>query len=50
MRPHSTLIPLNRSQKGGSFNQGRYDPATNRYWESLGPRQTPVEMLPRKAG
>ena len=38
-----------RSQKGGTFNQGRYDPQTNRYWEGLGPRQTAVEMLPKKA-
>jgi predicted metal-dependent enzyme (double-stranded beta helix superfamily) len=36
-----------RSQKAGGFNQGRYDPETNRYWESLGPRQIPAEMLPR---
>ena len=35
-----------RSQRGGDFNQGRYDPETGAYWESLGPRQTPVEMLP----
>ncbi|HUY07068.1 MAG TPA: hypothetical protein VMU99_07410 [Acidimicrobiales bacterium] len=35
-----------RSQKSGGFMQGRYDPETNRYWEGLGPRQTPCEMLP----
>ena len=34
-----------RSEKSGSFNQGRYLPETNRYYESLGPRQTPIEML-----
>ena len=34
-----------RSQKGGGFNQGRYNPEKNEYYESLGPRQTPVEML-----
>jgi hypothetical protein len=45
--PTATIIV--RSQKGGGFNQGRYDPETNRYWESLGPRQMPVEMLPKKA-
>ena len=45
--PTATVIV--RSQKGGGFNQGRYDLETNRYWESLGPRQTPVEMLPKKA-
>lgn len=43
-----TVAVIIRSQKGGTFNQGRYDPQTNRYWESLGPRQTPVEMLPGK--
>lgn len=43
-----TVAVIIRSQKGGSFNQGRYDPQTNRYWESLGPRQTPCEMLPGK--
>jgi predicted metal-dependent enzyme (double-stranded beta helix superfamily) len=43
-----TVAVIIRSQKGGSFNQGRYNPDTNEYWESLGPRQTPAEMLPRK--
>ena len=43
-----TVAVIIRSQKSGGFNQGRYDPETNRYWESLGPRQTPWEMLPRK--
>jgi len=42
-----TVAVIIRSQKGGTFNQGRYDPETNRYWESLGPRQTPCEMLPK---
>ena len=45
----STIAVIIRSQKGGSFNQGRYEPETNRYYESLGPRQTPVEMLPKTA-
>jgi len=45
-----TVAVIVRSQKGGSFNQGRYDPETNRYWESLGPRQTPCEMLPQTGG
>ena len=39
-----------RSQKSGGFMQGRYDPETNRYWEGLGPRQTPCEMLPDHQG
>jgi len=37
-----------RSQKGGGFNQGRYNPEKNEYYESLGPRQTPVEMLGKR--
>jgi hypothetical protein len=42
-----TVAVIIRSQKGGEFNQGRYNPETNEYYESLGPRQTRVEMLPR---
>lgn len=45
-----TVAVIIRSQKGGGFNQGRYDPETNRYWESLGPRQTPCDMLPDAPG
>jgi predicted metal-dependent enzyme (double-stranded beta helix superfamily) len=41
-----TVALIIRSQMGGTFNQGRYNPETNEYYESLGPRQTPVEMLP----
>lgn len=41
-----TVAVIIRSQKGGDFNQGRYNPETNEYYESLGPRQTPAEMLP----
>jgi predicted metal-dependent enzyme (double-stranded beta helix superfamily) len=44
-----TVAVIVRSQKGGGFNQGRYNPETNEYWESLGPRQTPVEMLPKRS-
>jgi predicted metal-dependent enzyme (double-stranded beta helix superfamily) len=43
-----TVAVIIRSQKGGEFNQGRYSPETNGYYESLGPRQTPCEMLPRR--
>jgi predicted metal-dependent enzyme (double-stranded beta helix superfamily) len=43
-----TVAIIIRSQKGGGFNQGRYNPETNEYYESLGPRQTPCEMLPRR--
>ena len=42
-----TVAVIIRSQKGGDFNQGRYLPEKNSYYESLGPRQTPCEMLPR---
>ena len=42
-----TVAVIIRSQKGGDFNQGRYIPEENKYYESLGPRQTPCEMLPR---
>jgi len=43
-----TVAVIIRSEKGGGFNQGRYDPETNEYYESLGPRQTPIEMLPKR--
>ena len=43
-----TVAVIIRSQKGGSFNQGRYEPETNGYYESLGPWQTPAEMFPAK--
>jgi len=43
-----TVAVIIRSQKGGDFNQGRYLPEENKYYESLGPRQTPCEMLPRR--
>ena len=41
-----TVAVIIRSEKAGGFNQGRYDLETGAYFESLGPRQTPVEMLP----
>jgi len=42
-----TVAIIIRSEKAGGFNQGRYNPETYEYFESLGPRQTPVEMLPK---
>lgn len=42
-----TVAVIIRSEKSGGFNQGRYNPETNEYYESLGPRQTPVTMLPK---
>jgi predicted metal-dependent enzyme (double-stranded beta helix superfamily) len=44
-----TVAVIIRSEKGGTFNQGRYNLETSEYFESLGPRQTPVEMLPQTA-
>jgi predicted metal-dependent enzyme (double-stranded beta helix superfamily) len=41
-----TVAVIIRSQRGGDFNQGRYIPEENKYYESLGPRQTRCEMLP----
>lgn len=42
-----TVAVIIRSEKSGGFNQGRYNLETGEYFESLGPRQTPVEMLPK---
>ena len=42
-----TVAVIVRGQKPGSFNQGRYNLDTGEYFEGLGPRQTPVDMLPR---
>jgi hypothetical protein len=42
-----TVAIIIRSQKGGNFNQGRYLPEKNGFYESLGPRQTAWEMLRR---
>ena len=44
-----TVAVIIRSQKGGDFNQGRYVPEKDEYYESLGPRQTPCAMLPATA-
>jgi len=44
-----TVAVIIRSEKVGGFNQGRYHLETNEYLETLGPRQTPVEMLPKNA-
>ena len=41
-----TVAVIIRSEMGGTFNQGRYIPEKNEYFESLGPRQTRVEMFP----
>lgn len=44
-----TVAIIIRSEDGGAFNHGRYDPETNHYWESLGPRQTPCEMFSKES-
>ena len=45
-----TTSVIVRSMKDGvpTNLHGRYDLATNRYHESIGPRQVPAEMLPKK--
>jgi len=40
-----TVAVIIRSQMSATFNQGRYQPETNGYYQGLGPRQTPVEMF-----
>ncbi len=43
-----TVAVIIRSEKSGGFLQGRYDLETGDYFEGFGPRQTPMEMLPRR--
>jgi len=43
-----TVAVIIRSQKAGEHMQGRYDPDTGHYFESVGPRQTPAEFFPSK--
>jgi len=40
-----TVAVIIRSQKVGTFPQGRYDLSTSQYFEGVGPRQTAVDML-----
>jgi predicted metal-dependent enzyme (double-stranded beta helix superfamily) len=40
-----TVAIIIRAEKPGGFKQGRYDPATNRYWETPGPIQIPYEKI-----
>lgn len=39
-----TVAIIVRAEKAGGFLQGRYDPATNRYWHGYGPKQIPFEL------
>jgi hypothetical protein len=40
-----TVAIIIRSEKSGSFLQGRYTVGTGEYWRGYGPRQTPVDMF-----
>jgi predicted metal-dependent enzyme (double-stranded beta helix superfamily) len=39
-----TVAIIVRAEKAGEFLQGRYDPATNKYWQGYGPKQLPYEL------
>lgn len=39
-----TVAIIIRAEKAGSFLQGRYDPATNKYWQGYGPKQIPFRL------
>ena len=36
-----TVAIIVRAEKAGAFLQGRYDPATKKYWQGYGPEQIP---------
>lgn len=39
-----TVAIIVRSEKPGSFLQGRYDPANKKYWQGYGPHQIPYKL------
>jgi predicted metal-dependent enzyme (double-stranded beta helix superfamily) len=39
-----TVAIIVRAEKAGGFLQGRYDPATKKYWQGYGPEQIPFEL------
>jgi predicted metal-dependent enzyme (double-stranded beta helix superfamily) len=39
-----TVAIIVRAEKAGGFLQGRYDPASKRYWQGYGPEQIPYEL------
>ena len=39
-----TVAIIVRAEKAGGFLQGRYEPATKKYWQGFGPRQIPYEL------
>jgi hypothetical protein len=40
-----TVAIIVRAEKAGGFLQGRYDPATKKYWQGYGPKQLPYELV-----
>jgi predicted metal-dependent enzyme (double-stranded beta helix superfamily) len=39
-----TVAIIVRAEKAGGFLQGRYDPASHRYWQGYGPQQIPFGL------
>lgn len=39
-----TVAIIVRAEKAGGFLQGRFDPATKKYWQGYGPKQLPYEL------
>jgi predicted metal-dependent enzyme (double-stranded beta helix superfamily) len=39
-----TVAIIVRAEKAGGFLQGRYDPASKKYWRGYGPEQIPYEL------
>jgi predicted metal-dependent enzyme (double-stranded beta helix superfamily) len=39
-----TVAIIVRAEKAGGFLQGRYDPASNKYWQGYGPTQIPYTL------
>ena len=39
-----TVAIIVRAEKAGGFLQGRYDPASKKYWQGYGPEQIPYEI------
>lgn len=39
-----TVAIIVRAEKAGGFLQGRYDPATKKYWQGYGPEQIPFDL------
>jgi predicted metal-dependent enzyme (double-stranded beta helix superfamily) len=39
-----TVAIIVRAEKAGGFLQGRYDPASKKYWQGYGPEQIPYEL------